>query len=149
MGVFQTLFAIELIGSRKGTLLHLVENHLYIDKLALRHIDIYTGTKKFLCQYRNIEAVRVESCQIAAFNVTGHILCHLLESRAVRYIGVINAMYGRRSFRNMHFGIDTHCFRFLIPVRIYFQIANFNDPVCVDIGSRCLQIEEHNRVFQI
>ena len=72
-----------------------------------------------------------------------------IEGRTIHHICIINAMYGRRGFRNMHFGIDTHCFRFLIPVRIYFQITNFNDPVCVDIGSRRLQIEENNRVFQI
>ena len=126
-----------------------MENDLNIYKLTFTNVYIDSCTQKLFYKHRHIKTIRVKSCQIATFNIISYIFCYFLKSRTICHICIINPMYGRRSFRNMHFGIDTHCFRFLIPVRIYFQIANFNDPVCVDIGSRCLQIEEHNRVFQI
>ena len=147
MRIFQILLAIKLVSSRKGTLLHLVENHLNIHKLTLANVYIDTGTKKFFHQYRHIETVGIKSRQIGSFNVIGNVFGNLLECGTIRYIGIINAMNGRRSFGNVHFRIDTQGFSLFIAVRIYFEITNFYDPVCVDIGTRCFQIKKNNRVL--
>lgn len=49
----------------------------------------------------------------------------------------------------MHLRIDTQSLGFLIPVRINFQITDFNNTVCVDIGSGRLKIEKDDGIFQI
>ena len=69
MRIFERASAVELIGSRKGALFHLVEDDLHVDKLAFGHVDIDVGTKELFCQQRDIETVGVESGQVASFNV--------------------------------------------------------------------------------
>jgi len=101
------IVAIELIGSRQGALFHFVEDDLYVYKFTFCHINIYSGTKKFFGKDRNIKTIGIKSCQIATFNVSGYVFRYFFKSRTICYIGIINTMYSRGCFRNMHFRIDT------------------------------------------
>ena len=125
MGVFQILAAIELIGGGQRALFHFMEDNLHIHKLAAAHVDIHIRTQEFFRQNGNIETVGIETGKVAAFNIIGDAARHFLKRGTVRYILIINAMNGGSFRRNMHFGIDTHGFGFLVPVGIYFEITDF------------------------
>ena len=79
MSILQVLTAIELVGGRKGTLLHLVEDNLHVDKLATTQVDVHLGTEEFFGQQGDIETVGVEASQVATLDVVGYATCHFLE----------------------------------------------------------------------
>ena len=147
--VFQVLSAVELVGSRKRALFQLVVNHLHVDKLPLGQVDVDACTEKFLYQHRYVEAVGVEAGNVGPFNVAGNVLCHFLESRAVGHILVVNAMNGSRCLRDVHFRVDAQGFGLFVAVRINLQVADFYNTVCINVGARGLQVEEHERIFQV
>ena len=124
-----------------------MENDLHIHKLAAAHVNIHARTKEFFGQDRNIKAVGIESCQVAAFNVVGNIARHFLEGGTVGHILVIDAMHAGGFLGNVHFGIDAHGFGFFVAIRINLQITDFHYPVRIDIGTGGLQIEEDQRIL--
>ena len=149
MSILQVLTAIELVGGRKGTLLHLVEDNLHVDKLTPAQVDVHLGTEELFGQQGDIETVGVEASQVATLDVVGYATCHFLERRAVGHIGIIDAMYSRCRLGNMHTRIDAHRLRLFVSIRINFEITNLDDTIAIDISTSGLQIEEHQWIFQI
>ena len=70
---------VEFVGSRKISLLHLVEDGLYINKLALVEVEINPCSQKLLCQYGNVESVGVVPCKVASLELFLQVFGYLLE----------------------------------------------------------------------
>ena len=94
MRIFERASAVELIGSRKGALFHLVEDDLHIDKLAFWSCRYRRRHEELFRQQRDIETVGVESGQVASLNVTGDVLGHHAERGTVGHIGIVNTVNG-------------------------------------------------------
>lgn len=58
-------------------------------------------------------------------------------------------MNGSRCFRNVHFRVDAQGLGLFVTVRINLQVADFYNTVCINVGARGLQVEEHERIFQV
>ena len=149
MGILQIFVAIEFVCGRQGSLLQLVIDYLHIDELATAHVDIDSGTEELLGQQRYVEAIAIETGQVASLDVAGYQLGYLLEGGTIGHVLIIDAMHGRRLFGDVHFGIDAHCLRLFVAVGVNLQVTDFHNAVIVYVDTRCLQIEENKRVFQI
>ena len=149
VGIFQVLVAIEFVGGRQGALLQLVVDDLYVDELPSAHVDIDSRTKELFGQQGHVETVAIEAGQVASLDVAGNHFGYLLEGGAIGHIFVVDTMYGRRLFGDVHFGVDAHCLRLFVSVRIDLQVTDFHNAIRIYVYTRCLQVEEDERVFQI
>ena len=146
VGVVEILVAIEFVGGREGSLLHLVVDNLHIDKTRTGEVNINTGMQEFLSQEGDVEAVGVESRDIAALKETLHLTGNLGKCGFVAHVVVGDMMNGSCCRRNRHTRIDAIGLRLLFAVRIDLQQADFHNVVVGD-GSTCrLQVKEDDRL---
>lgn len=66
MGIREILAAIELIGRHQRPLLHFVKDILHVDEFTFAEIHVHTGPHELLDQHRQIEAVRIETAEVAS-----------------------------------------------------------------------------------
>src|SRR5690606_26644329 len=65
VGVHEVFLTIEFVSSFECTLLHLMENILNVDEIAIDHNEGYASTQEFFHKYGDIKFIRVETSQIS------------------------------------------------------------------------------------
>ena len=128
-----------------------MEYVLHVDILAVAEIYIHTGTHELLDQQRQVEAVGIETAEIAALHETFQRFGYLPECRAILHVLIGDMVYRRRLRRNGNGGVDASGAHYLFTVGHDFSQRYFDDAVARRIDARCLQIEEYYRSseFQI
>ena len=90
MGILKDFLAVELVGCCKGTLFHLVEDHLDIDKLAFPQVKVNSGPQEF----RSDTAIETHGFHNTYYLYRARCVYHLVNSETVgmlefRFEGVV------------------------------------------------------------
>ena len=149
MGIREILAAIELIGRHQRPLLHFVKDILHVDEFTFAEIHVHTGPHKLLDQHRQIEAVRIETAEVASLDKLGQRLGDLRKKRAILHVFVRNAVNGRSFGRNRHSRIDPPRTDDLLAVGHNLDHRYFDDAVPCDVDAGRFQIEENDRPLEV
>lgn len=112
-------------------------------------VDIDACTQEFFGKHGYIETVRIESGDVASFEVLGDVACNLLEGGAVLYILVGDAMHVRRLFGDGHSGVNAHVARELVAVGHDLYVAYFHYAIDRHVYACRFEVEEYDRFFKI
>ena len=147
VGILQRLVAVELVGSLECAALHLVEDRLHVDEVAVIEVHSDTSTEEFLDEHRYVKAVGVEARDITALQPSIEATCYLREGGAVSDIGIRDAMHGRGLCGDGHLGIDASGLGLALAVGADLQDRDLDDAVTSDLYARRLQVEEDDRAL--
>ena len=106
MRVLELGTTIELVRSGKCAGLALVVEHLHINCIVTRQVNVNLRTEELLGKHRKVETVGVEACKVTTLELVCNLTRNLLEKRTILHILVIYAMDSRSCLRDMHPGID-------------------------------------------
>ena len=126
-----------------------MEYRLRVDESASIEIEVDAGTKKLLCEHRNVEVVGVETAEVTPFKVGLQRLCYLLERRCVLYVIVF---YARQLFHfngNFLFGVHKLVHTFFLTVGEYLYVRNLYHAVFHYVETRCFKVEDHEGLLQV
>lgn len=149
VGVFELLAAIEAVGRHQRALLLLVEDVLHVDEPPPLEVHVDARTHELLDQNRQIEAVRVETAEVAAADELFERLGHLREGRALLHVVVRDAVHGRSLLRDVHPGIEAACFRDLLAVGHDLDQRDLDDAVLRRIHAGGFEVEEDDGAFEV
>ena len=149
MGVLEILVAVEFIGRDQRALLLLVKDVLHVDELAALEIHVDTCPQELLDQHRQVEAVRVETAEIAAADKLFERLGDLRERRTILHVLVRDAVHGRRLLGNVHLGVYPTGFGDLLAVGHDLDHRNLDDAVFGGIYAGGFEVEKDDRALEV
>ena len=119
---------------------------LRVDQAAFREVEVDTRTEKLLCEHRYIEAVAVESGEVAACERVGELFGELFESGCVFHhlLGDTRKLLHEGGDRLA--GVDEDALALFLAILVggaHLDIRNLNDSVVDQIEPRSLQIEDY------
>ena len=147
--ILELATAIELVRSSKGTRFALVVEHLYINGIMARKVNVHLRTQEFLGKQRKVETIRVETCKVTPLELVCNLTRHILEKRTILHILVINAMDSRSNLGNMHSRVYAAGILCFAAIGINLYVANLHNAVLGDIGTRGLEVKKYYRFLKI
>ena len=147
--VIELRTTIELVCGSQCTWLTLVVEHLHIDRIVTRQVDIHLRTQELLGKQRKVETVRVETGKVATLELVCYLARHLLELRTILYVLVIDAMHRRCNLGNVHSRINALAILDLTAIGIDFNITDLDNAVPCYVYTRSLEVEEYYRFLKI
>jgi len=149
VGILEVLVAVELVGRHQRALLLLVEDILHVDELAAFEIHVDTRPEELLDQHRQVEAVRIETAEIAAADELLERLGDLRERRAILHVLVRDAVHGRSFRGNVHLGVYPAGLGDLLAVGHDLDHRYLDDAVLGGIYAGGFEVEEDDRAFEV